>query len=97
MADNKASQNKLEKQSSLDSYQSTGEGERQTANWMEVKIIGSGGFGNVTLWKNKVCPNESVYYVGRIYSAVPAVGVACINIFPNKDYLSLYSMMELTW
>ena len=64
MADNKASQNKLEKQSSSDSYQSTGEGERQTANWMEIKIFVSGGFGNVTLWKNKVCPNESVYYVG---------------------------------
>ena len=43
----------LERQSSSDSYESTNE-ERQTANWIEVRLIGSGGFGNVTLWKNKV-------------------------------------------
>ena len=43
----------LERQSSSDSYASTNE-ERQTANWIEVRLIGSGGFGNVTLWKNKV-------------------------------------------
>ena len=28
--------------------------ERQTTNWYEVQLIGSGGFGNVTLWRNKV-------------------------------------------
>ena len=43
----------LERQSSSDSYESSNE-ERQTANWIEIKLIGSGGFGNVTLWKNKV-------------------------------------------
>ena len=43
----------LERQSSSDSYESTSE-ERLTANWIEVKLIGSGGFGNVTLWRNKV-------------------------------------------
>ena len=54
MADDKTSRKDLERQSSSDSFQSTGESERQTANWIEVRIIGSGGFGNVTLWKNKV-------------------------------------------
>ena len=43
----------LERQSSTDSFESTNE-ERQTANWIEVRLIGSGGFGNVTLWQNKV-------------------------------------------
>ena len=43
----------LDRQSSSDSYESSNE-EIQTANWIEVKLIGSGGFGNVTLWKNKV-------------------------------------------
>ena len=42
-----------ERKSSSDSYESTTE-ERQTADWIEVRLIGSGGFGNVTLWKNKV-------------------------------------------
>ena len=42
----------LERQSSTDSYESIDE-ERQTANWIEVRLIGSGGFGNVTLWRNK--------------------------------------------
>lgn len=51
--------NDLERQSSSDSYKSIDEErqadeERQTANWIEVRLIGSGGFGNVTLWRNKV-------------------------------------------
>ena len=40
-------------ESSSDSYKSTTD-ERQVANWIEVKLIGSGGFGNVTLWRHKV-------------------------------------------
>ena len=68
MADDYVSRNSLEGQSSSDSFQSTGDTERQTANWMEVRIIGSGGFGNVTLWKNKV---NSVYVLVRLYQAIP--------------------------
>lgn len=49
----RAKSHDLERQSSSDSYESTSE-ERQTANWIEVRLIGSGGFGNVTLWRNKV-------------------------------------------
>jgi len=96
MADDLANRNDLERQSSSESYQSIGETERQTANWMEVRIIGSGGFGNVTLWKNKVieCVHVSVY----VPCCTCTVGVACTSILPNKDIsVTIYSMMVLIW
>lgn len=50
---NRSEHDNLECHSSTESYESAHE-EQQTTHWYEVQIIGSGGFGNVTLWRNKV-------------------------------------------